>query len=138
MSNVFGSLWAGLQPNFDASFGEPIRIEPQNTTRRARNVSLGADPVVQPFVVAGIFRGQTVVDRVVGSGSNNNENPEIVTQKITADFDAGQFGDANMPRQGWNVVLTSRPGAPRYGIIDVKPDLVARVWCSLDAMGNSA
>jgi hypothetical protein len=137
MASFFDALWAAAQPAFDGAMGEPIRIEPETLTRRARVVADLPDPNLAPFEAIGIFRGQTVVDRTT-TRPGTTENVETVSQAVTADFVTSQFTDATTPRKGWNLVLVSRPGAPRYAIQDARPDMVARVVCDLAFKENTA
>jgi len=136
--SAFAAAFGALQPAFDAAFGEPVLIEPQvGTARRNRYVVGGADPAKQPRQITGIFRGQTVVDRVQ-SGATNSETADVLAQQTTVDFAAALFDDTTMPQEGWVVVLTSRTGQPRWRIAAVKPDFVARIVCSLTFLDNSA
>jgi len=136
--SAFAAAFGAMQPAFDAAFGEPVLIEPQVvTSRRNRYVAGGADPATQPRQVIGIFRGQTVVDRVQ-SGATNSETADVLAQQTTVDFDAALFDSTSLPQEGWVVVLTSRTGRPRWRIAAVKPDFVARIACSLTFLENSA
>ena len=130
MPSAFDAVWSGLQGNFDATFGEPVRIEPQaGSARRTRYVAGAADPGIQPRDVVGIFRGETVIARQMGAGANSQENPDVVANQTTIDFDAAIFASDPVPQEGWMLTLTDRVTPNRYRVAAVKPDRTARVWC---------
>ena len=138
MPSPFDAIWTSVtSPTFDAAFAEPVTVEPEALTKRARVKADLPDPNVEPFDVIGIFRGNTVVNSPKTRPSTT-DTVDVVVQETTVDFALSQFTAVTMPREGWNVTLSSRTPVPRYRIVAARDDKVARLVCTLDYVEDVA
>ena len=121
----------------DATFAEPVHIEPEAITRRARVRADIVDPNLPPFDVVGIFRSTTAINTAT-TRPTTSDTADVVVQVPTVDFTADQFNADTVPREGWNLTLPSRSPVPRYRIVAVRPDKVVRVTCTLSYVEDVA
>jgi hypothetical protein len=112
----------------DDGFAEPLEIHPITVGEFTRKAALGA-----PYTVSGILDLPEQVVRA--DGIHDGAKSEVLAMKATADFSARLFSDAQpSPKKGDEIVASSRPGAPRFSVLDTKPDGASRIVCQLSPL----
>lgn len=112
----------------DSAFGELLSIAPQLKTEF---IAAGPDPSQPAFTVVGILDDEGVV--ADDSGRKVGERSDLATTKPQVDFDESQFGSgAPRPVKGAIITAATRPGSPRYVVLDRLPDGVGRAVYQLE------
>ena len=121
--SAFSALSAQAFSALDSAFGEPLLVTAQLKTEF---ISAGPNPSQPAFTVVGILDDAGVV--ADDSGRKVGERSDLMTTKPQVDFDESQFGAA-MPRpvKGTIITAVTRPGSPRYVVLDRLPDGVGGV-----------
>ncbi|MBY6239812.1 hypothetical protein [Methylosinus sp. Sm6] len=127
--SLFRDAFAAADADFDDNFGEPLQIIPVVVGEFLRN----ATPATPPLDVVGILDLPT--DILAVGRERDGARSEVIVQTPFAEFALQHFGPgAPLPKEGDEIVAPSRPGAPRYRVLSVKPDGVSRIICQLAAL----